>query len=636
MSSSLIYSDFYGDVCKCKKDGDFYLVKTIKANNLKSKNQLDTLNAMKNLSFFINKNLSEYIDFSFNENGDFEILMEYDEDSEYESKIKYNKENHRTFEEDYIWSLAIQILNLLKYIKQNKEIKIEINPSKILLMNNGTLKVFDYGMELISNMGLSSSILQNSNDKYVTPPEYMKEEIKIIDEDAANIWKAGCIIYELLTLKHVFEFESAFDMQFKLSQIKGCYDMKIDSKYSDDFKILLSKMLIAEPEKRSNVEELLNCDIIKRRNNNLLEQKKLEKKLINASIFTFKQSLLKSSFKDSLRQIKNQNEMMENDNYEILKFSLGKSKEINNENPNNENQGTINYLKQTGYFGDNQEKEDIIKKDFKELLIGEKLRKEKENQRIIDKNDFDFNYNNPFRINNFLNKNEINEQDDFNYVNKIKFDNYLPKEREKTPLCETKNKRYFLDVEKNTNIKNKSKPKNKQIKSKDFLPKLNNPFAPTNAINSKDLKKNNNNMKNNNLTKKTEEVLKLFKGKKLKKIDDTNKLKKPFNNNNNKLSSMTNAQIDALLNNILHKQNVNLVNKIQKNTNIINNNNINNNNINKNIINMNKNSDNKIKLKALPQNKPLKNLQNNNNKISYGTVEYKSKKGKKTKFFLKK
>ena len=35
---------------------------------------------------------------------------------------------------------------------------------------------------------------------------------------------------------------------------------------------------------------------------------------------------------------------------------------------------------------------------------------------------------------------------------------------------------------------------------------------------------------------------------------------------------MTNAQIDAILNNILHKQNINLLNKIPNNSNIINNN----------------------------------------------------------------
>ena len=628
MSSPLLYSDCYGDVYKTLKEEKFYLVKIIKSNNLKSKEQNETLNSMKNLSLYINPNLSEYIDFFFNKNGDLEILMEYEEDSEFESKINYNKINRRTFEEDYIWSLTIQLLKLLKYIQQNKDITIDINPAKILLMNNGSLKIFDYGMDLIANMGLSSSILQKIN--YITPPEYIKDEIKLLNEDAANIWRAGCIIYELCTLNHLFEFESMFDMEVKLSNFKDNFKISINNKYSNDFNILLSKMLIIEPEKRATIDELLNCGLITKRNNAILEKENLEKKLINASIFTFKQSLLKSSLKESIRQIKNQNEMLENDNYEILKFTLSKNKELNDNDKN------IDYLKQTGFFGNGKEKEEenniIINDDFKKKLIEEKKRKENENLGIIEKNNY--NYNNPYRINNY-----IQNKDDLKKPNKIKLDNYIKKERDKTPLFETKNKRYFLDIDKNNinsiNNKNKSKPKNKENKNKDILPKINNPFAPNKLIHSKDWKKSNNNYgNNNNLVKKAEQVMK-FKLKKVNKIDDTNKIKRPINNN--KLGSMTNAQIDAILNNILHKQNVNLLNKIQKNSNIINN------NTNRKNMNINKLSENKIKIKAIPPNQPMKNIpnilnnpNNKNTKITYGTVEYKSSKGKKTKFFVKK
>ena len=683
MSKTFLYTDSYGDVYKSKKDGELYLIKIIKADRLKFKNQFETLNAMKNLSLYINKNLSEYIDFYFNDDGNLEILMEYEDGSEYSEKIKYNKDNNRTFEEDYIWSLIIQLLNLLKYIQQNKDINIDIDPTKILLMNDGTLKVFDFGMELIANKDLAPTFSGNNDSIFVMPPECAKGEKGSIDKDAANIWKAGCIIYELCTLKHIFEIKSGFEMRVKLSKFEGNYEINIDDKYSSDIKTLLSKMLIAEPGKRAKVDDLLKSDIIVKRmnNNKLAEKEKLEKKLLSASIFTFKQSILKNSVKDSLRQIKNQNEMMENDNYEILKFSLAGDRGTIKESQAtikeslggikeslgtiNENQGTVNYLKQTGFFGDSQnekekEKENIKKKDFRELLMGEKLRKEKEqieqqlyeNAGIFDRNDFSYNYNNPFRMDNDDNKDDrlkvINKPNNIinnnkNEITKIKIDNFIQKEREKTPLHEARNKRYFLDVDNkntNNNIKNKSKPKYKENKSKDVLPKLYNPFAPNNVLESKDLKQNNNiNININDQKKKKEEPLKLFKVKKVKKFENTNKLmNRPVNNLNNKqLMSMTNAQIDAVLNNILHKQNVNLANKIQKKTNIINNNmnNININN-NKNLIDLNKPSDNKMKLKPLP--KALKNLPNNNtNKgISYGTVEYKSKKGKKPKLFVKK
>ena len=694
MSSSLLYSDNYGEVCKCKKDGRFYLVKIIKSNNLKY-DKLETLNAVKNLTLNSSQNLSEYVDFYFNDNDDFEILMEYDEGSEFESKIKYNLDNHRTFEEDYIWSLTIQILNLLKFIQQNKTIKVDINPSKILLMDNGKLKIFDYGMDLISNMSLSCSISIGTD--YTTPPELMKDEVKKISEDALNIWKAGCIIYELLTLHHIIEFDSMFDMQMKLSQLKGVFKMNIDSKYSNDFKELLSKMLVAEPEKRSTVDQLLNSDIIKRKNNDKLEHEKLEKKLINASIFSFKQSILKSSFKDSLRQIQNQNEMMENDNYEILKFSLcNKNSEIENINTNESSEG-INYLKQTAFFGgggdgDGEVKQSIRKEDFKELLLAEKLRKENEEIRIIDNTDFS--YNNPFRSqkNDIIeekNENENNKKEDnnvdinINYFNENN-NNYKIDLPEKTHEIKNefkenlnaykinKNDEYNKIAQQNNNkdikkgmnyklraenpsLKEREKKvvltgKNKkyflddkiknQPKYENALPKLNNRHSQPNVDISKEFNRKNNfnfdNINNNNLVKKTEQVMNLFNAKN-NKNNSGNKFKRPFNNNN--LSSMTNAQIDEILNKILHKQNVQLVNKIQKKSNIFN---LNKDNNKKNISNLHRQQENKVKLKGIPQGIPSQNMINIENKekkkikISYGTIDYKNPKGKKPKLFVKK
>ena len=106
------------------------------------------------------------------------------------------------------------------------------------------------------------------------PPEYAKDDMGSIDKDAGNIWKAGCIIYELCTLKHIFEIKSGFEMRVKLSKFEGNYEINIDDKYSSDIKTLLSKILIAEPGKRAKVDDLLKSDIIvKRMNNNKIDLK---------------------------------------------------------------------------------------------------------------------------------------------------------------------------------------------------------------------------------------------------------------------------------------------------------------------------------------------------------------------------
>jgi hypothetical protein len=242
---------------------------------------------------------------------------------------------------------------------------------------------------------------------------------------------------------------------------------------------------------------------------------------------------------------------MENDKYEILKFSLGKNSEIDNINKNldignKEINFCNNYLKQTGFFGggSDEAKKSVKIDDFREKIIAEKLRKEKENLGIIDKKDF--NYYNPYRNknNDIIIKENENEYNNDNILNIDKHNNKgnkqeiiklnnFEKEKEITPSDVTKNKRYYLDKDKNINsIKTRAKPKNN-----DTLPKLNNHFNSPNVIISKELKKNNNNIINNNIN--NENIInsninkkeKEKKNKKKKKKDD----KKSNENENNKL-----------------------------------------------------------------------------------------------------
>ena len=81
---------------------------------------------------------------------------------------------------------------------------------------------------------------------------------------------------------------------------------------------------------------------------------------------------------------------------------------------------------------------------------------------------------------------------------------------------------------------------------------------------------------------------------KIKKNNETNKQKKQIHKPN--ISSMTNEQIDVILNKILHKQN-----------------NLN----NKNINNLNRPQEKKIKLKMIPQNKNINKI----NIINKGNIK---------------
>ena len=311
----VIYSNNYGQIKKVRniENDSISLMKMMNRKYLKFSSESDTLSEMKQLNSIKNINLSEYKTFFFDDNY-FYLIMEYDDDSELNKKIEYNIKNHLSFEENYIWSLTIQILNLVKFIKENKNIDFNLSSINILLMNNGSLKIYDYAKNyttLYNNDGIWL------DDIYIFPPEILNDN-KNFDIDAANIWKAGCIIYELCTLHPPFEEKN---FKVRASKILEGKYINVDSKYSNDFNILLSKMIIVEPEKRATVEELLNSEIIKKRN------VEIEDININENIFTFK----KNSLKETKRKTESINEMMQNDKYEIMKFTLSQKNKLSEE-----------------------------------------------------------------------------------------------------------------------------------------------------------------------------------------------------------------------------------------------------------------------------------------------------------------
>ena len=414
-SLGIIYSNSYGQIEKVKngENGSIFLMKKMSKKYLKYKNDEETLNEIKKLSLIKHKNLSEYKTWFFDENFLY-IIMEYDEGSEIKEKLKYNIQNRLSFEENYLWSLTIQLLNLCKFIQNNKNIEFNFTSYNILLMNNGSLKIYDYGKNYIKLPFNEDSWIIDLN---IFPPEFLKEES---NNNCVNIWKVGCIIYELCTLHPPFNGRNINDIV--KNALDGKYE-QIGDKYSNDFNILISKMLVVDTKKRATIDELLNDDIIKKRNIEEIEDLNMNMNMnIYDSIFSFK----KASIKDSRRQKKSINEMMENDKYEIMKSTLSKNglindDELNNidikatghfnmnnyddENNNNFEENNNNYNEinnNINEINNNNFYNNIIKNEFKKNdSFKERIIEAQAKKRIIENNDF--NYNNPHRNNNINN-----------------------------------------------------------------------------------------------------------------------------------------------------------------------------------------------------------------------------------------
>ena len=72
--------------------------------------------------------------------------------------------------------------------------------------------------------------------------------------EATDIWSMGCILYELLTLKHPFQ-RSDFVQEPKI--LDGEFD-PIPDHYSSEMKSLVNACLSVDPNDRPDADEILN------------------------------------------------------------------------------------------------------------------------------------------------------------------------------------------------------------------------------------------------------------------------------------------------------------------------------------------------------------------------------------------
>lgn len=154
----------------------------------------------------------------------------------------------------------VQLCFAVKYIHDKYILHRDIKLSNIFLCSNGDIKLGDFG---------TSKLLTETNryaDSTVGTPYYLSPEIckKNQYRDKSDIWSMGCVLFELMNLKHAFEAGSKkkyiityIDIaQLVMKIINGQFEL-IEDNYSEELKSLLKEMLCVDPEKRPDINQIL-------------------------------------------------------------------------------------------------------------------------------------------------------------------------------------------------------------------------------------------------------------------------------------------------------------------------------------------------------------------------------------------
>ena len=189
----------------------------------------------------------------------FYIVMEYANDGDLSKKIKAQKQKtfgEKYFSEEKILQYFYQICRGLQYIHSKNIIHRDIKSQNIFLMKNGKIKIGDFGIA----KALTNS--KNNASTVIGTPYYFSPEI--INGEPYNyktdIWSLGVVLYEMCCLKLPFESNNIAQLSIKI--MKGKYD-PIPNKYSRNMANLIKDMLNLDQKLRPSITEVMQSPLIK-------------------------------------------------------------------------------------------------------------------------------------------------------------------------------------------------------------------------------------------------------------------------------------------------------------------------------------------------------------------------------------
>jgi len=145
-----------------------------------------------------------------------------------------------------VLTIVAQTANALDYSHNNGVIHRDIKPANIMLLNNGAVKVTDFGIA----KAVSSS--QTKSGVILGTPSYMSpEQINGYELDGrSDIFSLGVVFFELLTGELPFRGKNLTNLFYQITQNKHPSPRTINPKVPKPCEQILDKILTKEPDRR--------------------------------------------------------------------------------------------------------------------------------------------------------------------------------------------------------------------------------------------------------------------------------------------------------------------------------------------------------------------------------------------------
>lgn len=164
------------------------------------------------LSSLNHPNIVKFLNYVENDQGIF-LIMEYVEGMTLEDFI--NKKNGLIVESKAV-PMINQILDAFEYAHRHGVVHRDIKPSNILLGNDGSIKVLDFGIaQIISESGEAESTRAGSIE-YMSPEQARGQHL----DTRSDIYSLGVLLYQMLTGRAPYDINSLSPIEIKRSIVE--------------------------------------------------------------------------------------------------------------------------------------------------------------------------------------------------------------------------------------------------------------------------------------------------------------------------------------------------------------------------------------------------------------------------------
>ncbi|XDB62600.1 hypothetical protein ABFV05_016216 [Capra hircus] len=213
---------------------------------------------------------------TFLENDRLYIVMELIEGAPLGEHFSSLKEKRHHFAEERLWKIFTQLCLALRYLhKEKRIIHRDLTPNNIMLGDKDRVTVTDFG--LAKQKQESSRLTSVVGTILYSCPEVLKSEPY---GEKADVWAAGCILYQMATLDPPFYSTNMLSLATKI--VEAVYEPVPEGIYSEKVITTISRCLTPDAETRPDIVEVSSMisDIMMKYVDNLsASQLALEKKL---------------------------------------------------------------------------------------------------------------------------------------------------------------------------------------------------------------------------------------------------------------------------------------------------------------------------------------------------------------------